>query len=178
MAATISSKKDSSFWSRRKRLHLQNHILTYLILVPGALIFPLSPALDAFHQLEAQASDLHLSHRVDPRYLDVVQLWRGLQPGPLSAVHDQYRRDHRGRRHGHLDRQLAGRLRFRTISFSRQGHSLRPDAFDHDGADLGDAHPLIFDVQVVRLVEFLPADSGAGIFRAALLYLSSCGSSS
>ena len=129
----------------------------------GRLALSLSPALDDFHQLETQTSDLHLSHRMDPRYLDVVQLWRGLQPGPLLDLYGQYRRYHRDRRCGHALRQFAGRLRFRPFSLPWQRRAISPDAVDDDGADLGDADPLVFDVPLVRLVEFLSADSGAGL---------------
>jgi len=57
MAASTKTKGQDSFWSRRKRLRLQNHLLTYLVLVPGALLFlypllwMLSTSLKPKHQI-------------------------------------------------------------------------------------------------------------------------------
>ena len=57
MAASTKTKGQDGFWSRRKRLRLQNHLLTYLVLVPGALLFlypllwMLSTSLKPKHQI-------------------------------------------------------------------------------------------------------------------------------
>lgn len=37
--ASATGKEKGGFWSRRRKLRMQNHLLTYLVLIPGTLLF-------------------------------------------------------------------------------------------------------------------------------------------
>ena len=171
ITASAASKGKGGFWSRRKRLHLQNHVLTYLILVPGALLFlypllwMLSTSLKPKHQIftypiewipdtwmwsnygEVFNQVPFLTYTINTAVITVIGVVGTLIGSSLAA-------------YGFARFRFPGKDALFLLMLSTM---MVPD--------LGDAHPLVLDVPLVRLAEFLSADSGAGLLRAALLHL-------